>query len=328
MTKPGLFHFISARIMVALFGLATAIAAPAQSRTFSLSGDWSNSTNPNGPWSYNQGTTPLPLVADWNAAGTAFVGCNQPAWAPSNTARNFLPALMKANSCTATDLGTDPHNGKANALPGDIVVHTVDGFNGNPANGVANFLFTLPAGDDGWYQISGFVWDAGLYYGTTRPQGWAVLVNGVQKAAGSLSGSVPRSQAEPFSVFVELKAGDKVELQLFKASSAGFFVGANMSIASVCLLKDTLSYNATSGVLTMTFTVGTPVAATWNGWLTYQNKLVSLWSQGLPLTEPPVSKTMTHALAKSGTVGVLSTLTTPTGGITCSSWQTINTGTP
>jgi len=137
MAKPGLFHFVSARIIVALFGLATAIAAPAQSRTFSLSGDWSNSTNPNGPWSYNQGSTPLPLVTDWNAAGTAFVGCNQPAWAPSNIAGKFLPALMKANSCTAKDLGNDPNNGKANAVPGDIVVHTVDGYNGNPANGVA-----------------------------------------------------------------------------------------------------------------------------------------------------------------------------------------------
>jgi len=49
------------------------------------------------------------------------------------------------HSCTASDLGTDPSNGLANVEPGDIVVHTVDGFNGNPALGIANILFTLPA---------------------------------------------------------------------------------------------------------------------------------------------------------------------------------------
>ena len=62
------------------------------------------------------------------------------------------------HSCTASDLGTDPSNGLANVEPGDIVVHTVDGFNGNPALGIANILFTLPSGDNGMYQISGSVW--------------------------------------------------------------------------------------------------------------------------------------------------------------------------
>lgn len=95
-----------------------------------------------------------------------------------------------------------------------------------------------------------------------------------------------------------------------------------------CALKDTVTYNATSGILTMNFTVGTPVAATWNGWLVYQNTMQSLWSQAQPITEPPVTVTNTQALAKSGKVGVLSTLTTPTGGITCSSWAQVSTGKP
>jgi hypothetical protein len=197
-----------------------------------LSGDWSNTTNPNRPWSYNQGSTPLPLVSNWTAANSAFVGCNQPAWAPSNSGGNFLPAVMNADPCTATALGTDPANGLPNVLPGDIVTHTVDPFNGNPANGVANFLFTLPSGADGRFEIRGSVWNAGLFYGTTRPQDWKLLVNGVQMASGVLSGSVSRSQAETFDVFTNLAAGDTVDLQLFEDpnSAAGFFVGTNMSI--------------------------------------------------------------------------------------------------
>jgi hypothetical protein len=203
--------------------------------SFSLSGDWSNAANPNGPWSYNQGSTPLPLVSNWTANNSAFVGCNQPAWAPSNVGGNFLPALMNANSCTANDLGTDPINGLANVVPGDIVTHTVDGANGTPANGVANFLFTLPTGDDGKYEIRGSVWDAGLFFGTSRPQDWKLLINGVQAASGFLSGNVSRSQAETFDVFANLVAGDTVDLQLFQDpnSAFGFFVGTNMSIIAV-----------------------------------------------------------------------------------------------
>jgi sugar lactone lactonase YvrE len=208
--------------------------APSSSISFSLSGNWSDTTNPSGPWSYNQGSNPLPLVADWTAADSAFVGCNQSAWAPSNSGGNFLPALMNANSCTANDLGTDPNSGLPNVLPDDIVTHTVDPFNGNPANGVANFLFTLPSGDDGSYEVRGSVWDAGLLFGTTRPQDWKLLVNGVEMASGVLSGIVSRSQAETFDVFASLAAGDTVELQLFEdpSAAAGFFVGTNMSITS------------------------------------------------------------------------------------------------
>ncbi len=219
--------------VLALVSLCLAAMSQSASATnFSMSGQWSNTTNPNGAWSYNQGTTPLPLVQNWDAAGTAFAGCKQHAWAPSNNEGNFLPSLMKANRCTAVDLGPDPNNGKANALAGDIVVHTVDQFNGNPGLGVANIEFTLPSGQDGHYVIHGFVWDADLFYGTSRPQDWVLLVNGVVQASGVLSGAVSRSQAQKFHVLANLVAGDTVDLQLIEDPNAfaGFFVGARMTI--------------------------------------------------------------------------------------------------
>src|SRR5215472_10203317 len=132
------FAVLAGLILVAISGDALAATI------FSLSGNWSNTTNPNGPWSYNQGSTPLPLVPDFTGAGTGLIGCNQPAWAPSNNAGDFLPALMKPNSCTAKDLGTDPHNNLPNVMPGDIVAHTVDNSNGNTSLGVADFHFTVP----------------------------------------------------------------------------------------------------------------------------------------------------------------------------------------
>lgn len=301
--------------------------AAAASTTFSLSGNWSNTTNPNGPWSYNQGTSPLPLVPVWTGAGSALVGCNQPAWAPSNNGGDFLPALMKPNACSAKFFGTDPHNGLANVMPGDIVAHTVDSANGNPSLGVATFHFTLPAGNPGTYQIAGSVWDAALNLGTSRPQIWILLVNGVQKATGTLAGNIPRSQAQKFNITMNLAGGDTVDLELMRDGNIfGYFVGTTLTLTPVCVLTDAPSYNATTGILTMKFTIGTPAVATWNGWLTAGNSMQVLWSQSQPETGLPSSVTKTHTLAKSGKVGILSTLTLPTTGITCSSWQLVSTG--
>lgn len=171
---------ITASLVLALL-CALAISGAASATSFSMSAGWSNTKNPNGPWSYNQGNTPQPLVNPWDGAGSAFAGCKQRAWAPSDNSGNFLPALMKPNTCSAKIMGPDPNTGKRNVMAGDIVVHTVDPFNGNPNLGVANILFTLPAGQDGHYVISGFVWNADLFFGTSRPQDWILLVNGVHK---------------------------------------------------------------------------------------------------------------------------------------------------
>lgn len=126
-------------------------------------------------------------------------------------------------------------------------------------------------------------------------------------------------------------------LLLWESTRTGT-IGYNLNIACLvgncgpgptCTLKDTLSYDAASGTLTMNFTVGHRFAATWNGWLTYQNTMESLWSEAQPRTDPPVSVTKTRTnLPKVGKVGVLSTLTTPVTGITCTNWTLVDTGTP
>jgi len=113
-----------------------------------------------------------------------------------------------------------------------------------------------------------------------------------------------------------------------------------------CTLTDILSYNATTSTLTMKFTVGNSLgtAANWSAWLTYADPqgtsldtMQSLFSVSQP-TQPnttpskSINKTFT-GLSKEGTVGVLSTLSTPhlstakTEGIACSSLVQINTGT-
>ncbi len=96
-----------------------------------------------------------------------------------------------------------------------------------------------------------------------------------------------------------------------------------------CVLTDTASYDAPSSTITMTFTLGTPDPVTWKGWLVSKSGMKSLWSLAQPITEPAATLTkMQPSVAASGNVGILSTLTTPTGGITCSSWTLVNTGKP
>ena len=96
-----------------------------------------------------------------------------------------------------------------------------------------------------------------------------------------------------------------------------------------CTLADTLSYNPTTSTLTMNFTVGATYGTIWNAWLTDQTTMTRLFSTAQPVTVPPANIVKTTTLAPNkGEVGVISTLTTTTKGIACSSLAKVATGTP
>ena len=282
--------------------LFAAFASTVNAAVYDLSSDWSNSTNPNGPWSYNQGSTPLPFVPNFNFANTGqSLSCNQPAWAPSNATGRFLPAFLKIDACTATYINTVIP--QANTEAGDVIVHTVDSFNGNPSLGAANVLFTLPAsGGAGAYTISGSIWDtdAPSAISSSRPQDWSLFLKGVQIAAGVLSGSVSRSQAQTFSLVENLNVGDQVELKIVQdpAANAGFVVSINLTISE-------LQPPAITAIL--------PQLAFGGGWYTalYFTNITStpvsftvsfIGDDGNPLTVPALSgSSVTVNLAARGT---------------------------
>jgi hypothetical protein len=132
-------------------------------------------------------------------------------------------------------LTLDPNNpGQPDAVVGDVIVHTVDGFNGNPSLGPANVLFTLPSsGVTGSYTVSGSLWDANLNgCCSSRAQDWSLLLNGKLLASGHLSGTVSRSEAQTFNVVENLNVGDQVQLQVVHdpTTNAGYIVGINLTI--------------------------------------------------------------------------------------------------
>ena len=282
--------------------LFVAFSGTVNAAVYDLSSDWSNSNNPNGPWSYNQGSTPLPSVPNFNFGNTGWASsCNQPAWAPSNATGGYLPAFLKVDACVTTTENTEYP--LANVVAGDVWVHTVDGSNGNPSLGPANVLFTLPAsGGAGAYTISGSLWNS-LSSSTTsssRPQDWSLFLNGVQVATGVLSGNVFRSQAQKFSVVENLNVGDQVKLQIVKdpAAPAGFIVSINLTISE-------LSPPAITAIL--------PQLAFGGGWYTalYFTNLTStpvsfivsfIGDDGNPLTVPALTgSSVTVNLAARGT---------------------------
>jgi hypothetical protein len=93
----------------------------------------------------------------------------------------------------------------------------------------------------------------------------------------------------------------------------------------------TLSVNAsaTAGTLTLEFEVATLEPATWNAWLTAQADIARLFSIRLPELDPPISVPLSLPFFPAlGTIGVLTTLTTPEQGIICADFTTVNTGRP
>jgi hypothetical protein len=109
---------------------------------------------------------------------------------------------------------------------------------------------------------------------------------------------------------------------------ASCYSGTCVKIPPTCLLTDEPTYDSSTDTVTMKFYLETPVAATWNGWFTSEDKMGQLWSKSQPITNSPTEVILAKKVATFGEAGILSTLTTPTGGITCSSWQTVRTGKP
>ena len=98
----------------------------------------------------------------------------------------------------------------------------------------------------------------------------------------------------------------------------------------VSALDCDLAASYSSQTIEINFEIGTPIPATWNVWLSFQNTTVLLWSAPVPEIDPPVSIPISSQvpIPPVGTLGFLTTLTTQNEGIICSDWEVLDTGTP
>lgn len=215
-----------------MFGLALrtaltlAFGSQLSASTYDVTTDWVNNSNPNGPWSYDQGSTPLPYQSNLGG-GTCFSGVSgiTGGYASGINFGNSppcLPAFFKATGNAA-----NPNDWQT----GDVLVHAQDPSNG-AGEGQATLVWTAPA--SGTFTFTGVIWyaqstvqrsdDFSLNLGST------VLASGTV-AYNSASGS-NRSNMAKFSGSFGALAGQRVTLVIQRTpGSVGALAGLQLSIA-------------------------------------------------------------------------------------------------
>ena len=196
--------------------------------TYDLKTDWSDVSNPNGVWSYREGTNLLPHVAAWEEP--AFGTNVQPAWAYSGftSSHEAIPAWFKSAFNTP---GFDWQTG-------DVVTHTTDPVNG-VGNSAGDVTWTSPL--NGTVDISGAVW---MGRDVFRSNHWTLSLNGVPLTGGDISSGDPFNRASPFNFAagsggasvlndVPVTIGDVITLQIARTSAQGDYVGVNFSVEAV-----------------------------------------------------------------------------------------------
>jgi sugar lactone lactonase YvrE len=202
--------------------------SPAQNATYDLKADWSDTSNPNGVWSYNEGSTPLPLQNPWNPSD-AIPG---PGWAHAQWP-NFghVPVWIK-----------NPNVSHENFVTGDIVVHSSDSGRGENY-GPANVTWTSPVA--AVMTISGSAW---ISRTTDRSNQWTLYLNGNALSTGQMLSGGPYNRDNQFAFSagsggasaltnIPVSPGDVVKLEVTKLSTYGDFVGVNLRIALSCNLS-------------------------------------------------------------------------------------------
>jgi hypothetical protein len=204
---------------VTFLPLGISIASAATS--YDLVKDWSDVANPNGVWTYREGTNALALIPNWTPLPSPVI---QPAWAPSADSGNFLPAWFKRRS-------NNPE--RLEVLTGDVVVHSTDDFNGR-FSGIANVIWTSPI--NGVIDISDAVW---MTRDIGRGNEWNLWLNGVSLTSGNIFSGDPFNRANPFHFAnglggpaalndIAVSTGDVIELRIVRTTTFGDDVGVNL----------------------------------------------------------------------------------------------------
>ena len=221
------------------FVLPVAIAlscSMAQAATvYSLSDDFSNASNPNGVWSFTQGSTPL---AHFNptTGNTIYSALGNGYWGTGNDLNVNTPEVAKTTaSGSATGAYTD-----ADFLSGDVILHSA-----NPGSGEPLFInWTAPSA--GTIDVSGLTWFA--HSPVIRSNDVLVTLGGTTLLTGVVSSSsyAGRSNALSYSFSGQAVSAGTV-------LSVRYTPTANQTFGSIAGLSQTVTFTASP----------VPEASTW-----------------------------------------------------------------
>ena len=218
---------------------------------------------------------------------------------------------------------TASHPGYANATSSGVVV-------GVGTTTVDLCLQELPLNLDLSYAAGTLTLDFDL--GPTQPVTWNLYANIGNANASLLSAPLPII-APPLSLPVPIpgfpQIGNVGYLTTFTTAPDGIVASSWETIDTAppinasCLLD--LNLSAAAGTLTMSFSLSSGQAATWNIWIVVQNTAIPILSAPLPALPLIGVPLPIPGFPHVATIGVLTTLTTPSEGIICSDWQTVDT---
>lgn len=226
---------------------STAARVTAETIVYDLAGDWSDTNNPNGRWSYNsapaQANAPAQAITqhwdDYDPQSNLFIN-PQPAWSWTQNIPGgwgeHVPFWAKIISPTADN----PASYNLDLPIGVVGMHGSTHY--NDRIGIANVTWTSPI--DGTATISGGVWLARKTEG--RDMNWRILANGTSMTDGTLLHTDSYTSASPFNfslgsggmsaLTIPVFSGEVITLELFKALTSqdnyGEFVGVNLTITA------------------------------------------------------------------------------------------------
>jgi hypothetical protein len=210
--------------MIATFSLqlSTQIQAAV---VYDLAGSWNPPSNPNGGWSFLQGTTLLP----YQTSIAALAGAG--GYAPSPNYGSFLPCAWKGD--------------------GLVAEHSVDAANGYPAYG--EMITTWTATNSGFVDISGFMFYA--HPQVSRANDFRIELGGTLLATGTVSYTHYYDQAHEFTFstsHLAVKAGDVFSVTLSRSNgeTLGTVTAMNWTITETMVVPElVISYSSNSVIV-------------------------------------------------------------------------------
>ncbi len=212
-------HFSLYNLLVcSVFFLLLGVSQQGKTAEYDLANDWSDTSNPNGAWSYNSSpNTPLTNnFDDWDPSSGCCFGLPQPAWAFAQWPQAGHVPMWAKVVADPIDLGLD-------APIGGVLMHSSTS---------SEVSWTSPL--TGTIKISGGVW---LAYKRDRSMNWALQVNGVDITGGAITSEAIYSSELPFlfengsggadAIIQEVVIGDVITLRL----DGNEFVGVDLKIS-------------------------------------------------------------------------------------------------
>lgn len=206
--------------------LGLGMTTGAAGATYDLRTQWSDTSNPNGVWTYREGVNVLPHVDSYLSFAYSQP---QPGWARAGDG-NMRTPFWERSQGHELFFSND-------YLPGDVVVFAQDPTYG-VGQGAANVLWTSPDATP-FASITGAVWMGR----EEAPLHWAIYKNATLLTEGDIFAGDPYNRAAPFNFAagsggpaalsnIPIVPGDGLEFRIFRTTADGATGAVNFTVTT------------------------------------------------------------------------------------------------